>query len=116
MPDRLSILMRMRHFFAWVLAGPQEGRLRKARSRVRLAMLGFRRTALTSAHGQGVEADPVELAIQPSGFPFDGHSLTSAGSAWRAGMNQLLYRSMIALTALVLALLRSLRACSILCR
>ncbi len=41
MPDRLSILMRMRHFFAWVLAGPQEGRLRKARSRVRLAMLGF---------------------------------------------------------------------------
>jgi cell division protein FtsI (penicillin-binding protein 3) len=40
-PQRLSFLMRTRHFFAWVLAGPQEERLRKARSRVRLAMLGF---------------------------------------------------------------------------
>ncbi|MCZ8313457.1 penicillin-binding protein 2 [Phreatobacter sp.] len=39
--ERPSFLMRTRHFFAWVLAGPQSERLRKARTRVRLAMLGF---------------------------------------------------------------------------
>ncbi|MDP3545036.1 MAG: hypothetical protein Q8S29_02535, partial [Phreatobacter sp.] len=41
MSARPSIFMRARHFMAWILAGPQEARLRKARSRVRLAMLGF---------------------------------------------------------------------------
>jgi cell division protein FtsI (penicillin-binding protein 3) len=41
MAPKRSFLMRTRLFFAWVLAGPQEGRLRKAKSRVRLAMLAF---------------------------------------------------------------------------
>lgn len=41
MTPRPSLLMRARHFMAWILAGPQEERLRKARSRVRLAMLAF---------------------------------------------------------------------------
>jgi cell division protein FtsI (penicillin-binding protein 3) len=41
MTPRPSFLMRARHALAWVLAGPQSERLKKARSRVRLAMLGF---------------------------------------------------------------------------
>ncbi|MBL8569143.1 MAG: penicillin-binding protein 2 [Phreatobacter sp.] len=41
MAPKLSFLMRARLFFAWVLAGPQSGRLRKAKSRIRLAMLAF---------------------------------------------------------------------------
>jgi cell division protein FtsI (penicillin-binding protein 3) len=41
MSPRPSFLMRVRHALAWVLAGPQSERLKKAKSRVRLAMLGF---------------------------------------------------------------------------
>lgn len=41
MTARPSFLMRARHALAWVLAGPQSERLKKAKSRVRLAMLGF---------------------------------------------------------------------------
>ncbi|AVO43682.1 peptidoglycan D,D-transpeptidase FtsI family protein [Phreatobacter cathodiphilus] len=41
MTPRPSFLMRARHALAWVLAGPQSERLKKAKSRVRLAMLGF---------------------------------------------------------------------------
>lgn len=41
MDRRPSILMRLRLFVGWLLAGPQEQRLQKAKSRIRLAMLGF---------------------------------------------------------------------------
>jgi len=41
MTPRPSFLMRVRHAIAWVLAGPQSERLKKAKARVRLAMLGF---------------------------------------------------------------------------
>ncbi|MBY0363450.1 MAG: penicillin-binding protein 2 [Phreatobacter sp.] len=41
MTPRPSFLMRVRHAIAWVLAGPQSERLKKAKARVRLAMFGF---------------------------------------------------------------------------
>jgi cell division protein FtsI (penicillin-binding protein 3) len=41
MDRKPSVVMRVRLFLAWLLAGPQAERLRKAKSRVRLAMLAF---------------------------------------------------------------------------
>lgn len=41
MTDKLSFLPRMRRWFAWLLAGPQDQRLGKSRRRLRLAVVAF---------------------------------------------------------------------------
>ena len=84
----------------------------------RFAMLTLRRTVLAGTHRQGVEAYAIQVTIKPAGFPFHSHIATSQkGQDYcPARSNQLLYRSMIALTACDLTLLASLRACSILSR
>jgi cell division protein FtsI (penicillin-binding protein 3) len=40
-PAKQPFLMRVRYFMAWLLAGPQSERMKKAKSRVALAMIGF---------------------------------------------------------------------------
>ena len=90
----------------------------------RVTVLTFGGAVLASAHCQGIESYAIEVAVQPTGIPF----LTHAGTPYsilylryKTGPSgpvstQLLYRSMIALTAWVLIFDESLRACSILFR
>lgn len=87
-------------------------------------MLTFRGTVLAGAHSQGIESYAIEVAVQPTGIPFLTHAATPYSILclrYKTGpsgpvFTQLLYRSMIALTACVLIFDESLRACSILFR
>src|SRR3989344_5352467 len=88
----------------------------------RITVLDFRRAVLTGAHSQGIESYAIEVAVQPTGIPFLTHAATPYSMLclrYKTGpsgpvFTQLLYRSMIALTAWVLIFDESLRACSIL--
>src|SRR5450830_284959 len=81
-------------------------------------------TLFAGAHSQGIESYAIEVAVQPTGIPFLTHAATPYSILYlryKTGpsgpvFTQLLYRSMIALTACVLIFDESLRACSILFR
>ena len=85
-------------------------------------MFAFRRAVLAGTHSQGIESYAIEVAVQPTGIPFLTHAATPYSILYlryKTGPSgpvstQLLYRSMIALTAWVLIFDESLRACSIL--
>src|SRR5476651_675237 len=90
----------------------------------RVTVLTFRGAVLAGAHSQGIESYAIEVAVQPTGIPFLTHAATPYSILYlryKTGpsgpvFTQLLYRSMIALTAWVLIFDESLRACSILFR
>ena len=115
---------------AGLFAGKARGGIGRAAEHVaggeeqRLAVLTFGRAVLARTHRQGIQTRVAQITVEPAGIPFFRHCITpwvAAHSARRprrrpGASDQLLYRSMIALTAFCLLLVRSLRAWSMRCR